>query len=271
RGQLGPARHSGNSIVVLTFNSSPTIEACLESVLGTMGPGDELIVVDNASADATLEIVEGFRAADPRVAIIANGANLGFSAGCNVGLRASGGARVLLLNPDTVVYGGWLETLAEGLADPSVGMVGPLSDNVAGDQFVAAHLNLKGRSGLSPQGLAQECREELAGRSVSTKLLIGLCVAMRRETLDKVGLLDEDLFLGNDDLEISWRLRTHGFTLLVMLDAFVHHECGVSFASLPKGTTSRMTRESTERLREKVRAAYGWSPTSTELWGADIR
>jgi GT2 family glycosyltransferase len=93
---------------------------------------------------------------------------------------------------------------------------------------------------------------------------------LRRDTLNAVGLLDEDLFLGSDDLELSWRLRTHDLKLAVALDTFVRHIGGVSFGSAPKEEVKAMLYDSTERLLAKVRSHAGWRPSDTVLWGLEI-
>jgi GT2 family glycosyltransferase len=265
-GQLGNPTIQGVSIVVLTYNSRATIEACLTSVLRTIRSIDELIVVDNASRDGTAEWVEAF---GHSIQLVRNGENLGFSGGSNVGIRASRGSYICLLNPDTEVSPGWLQSLETKLHDAATGMVGPLSDYVTGAQNVR-HWVADLPPGSSLRDLARICRERFAGRFVDVKLLIGFCAMFRRETLDKIGLLDESLFLGSDDLEISWRLRTHGFKLAVAQDVFVHHQGGQSFASEDRGHIDQLLFDSTEKLIGKLMATYGWRPPDELLWGFQI-
>ena len=274
-GSLGPATLKGTSVIVLTYNSLGTIDDCLNSVLPTLGGEDELIVVDDASRDGTADRVElllRIGRSDPnaedaerdfRTNLIRNESNLGFSAGCNAGIRASHGTTICLLNPDTIVYPGWLGGLRTRLEDPTVGMVGPLSDNVAGVQNV--------RNWLTEEQLSRPLDlSHFAGRSTGSRLIIGLCAMLRRETLDLLGLLDEILFLGSDDLEMSWRLRTHGLKLMVAQDVFVHHLGGRSFASEDRTHIARLLYESTEACLAKIRMACGWRPPDRLLWGFDI-
>jgi GT2 family glycosyltransferase len=256
------------SIIVLTYNSASTIEACLTSVLAGIGPTDEVLVVDNASQDKTCDLVKSLGGENPQIRIIQNESNLGFSAGCNVGILASQGAFVAHLNPDTIVWPGWIESLLAPLADPTVGLVGPLSDRIAAAQFVGQYL-FEG-SPKSLEEIAASCRSEFRGQYVGTKLLIGLCLMTRRDVFQEAGLLDEDLFLGSDDLELSWRVRTRDFKLLISKETFVHHLGGVSFSSLEKPEKARLLFESTEALLAKVRAYYGWNPPDRLLWGIDI-
>ncbi|MBI1332726.1 MAG: glycosyltransferase [Armatimonadetes bacterium] len=266
-GVLGEGVQGLSSIIVVAYNSASTIAPCLASLLATIGDQDEIIVVDNASGDDTCGIVLNFANRDPRVQLIRSPSNLGFAKGSNLGLSKSKGEYLALVNPDVVVTDGWLGALQKRLDLDGVGLAGPLSDNIAGDQFVGHYVR---GTNLTTASLSDICRENLAGSTLWTKLLIGLCVMAKRSLLDQIGLLDEDLFLGSDDLELSWRIRTHGLRLAVAMDAFVHHKGGVSFASQPKDLTKQLVFESTECLLSKIRETYGWVPSSVDIWGVDI-
>jgi O-antigen biosynthesis protein len=148
-----------------------------------------------------------------------------------------------------------------------VGAVGPLSDNIGGDQLVSLYIQ---ESSLHER--QDWVTETYTGKYLETKLLIGLCVMFRREVLDKVGLLDEELFLGNDDLEMSWRLQTHSLKLVIAKDVFVHHINHVSFHSLPRAQTDKWLEESGLALQRKLKAYYGEEvPSEAELRGVDVK
>lgn len=255
------------SVVMVTYNSMPTLPRCVESVLATLAPGDELIVVDNASTDGTADLLA--RLWDPRIRVLAGAENRGFAAATNAGLREASGEYLVLLNPDTVVTPGWLHRLREACADEAVGAAGPTSDRVAGLQKVQLHV--KGALPSSPEGVAMLLGARNAAATVETRLLIGFCLMVPRRVLDRVGLLDEDLFLGNDDLDLSWRLRREGWKLVVATGAFVHHVGQVSFDSLPREAARRLVQESTDALARKLVAHYGRGrvPSPRELWGVD--
>jgi GT2 family glycosyltransferase len=268
-GELGPATLAGTSIVVVTYNSAKTVRFCLDALLPTLWKEDEVILVDNASCDTTPELLRGYEA--PNVRVVLSEQNLGFSAGTNLGIRLSRGATVCLLNPDAVVRPAWKEGLVSRLADARVGAVGPVSDNVTRDQYIEHHLTGDERMPMTRDQLACRIRLLHAGKSIETKLLIGFCMMLRREVLDEVGLLDEDLFLGSDDLELCLRLRCNGYKLLVAQDVFVQHIGGASFASEPKETVQRLLAESTRVLHAKLGQLFGDRvPSSEELWGIGI-
>ncbi|MGE5623775.1 MAG: glycosyltransferase family 2 protein [Methanocella sp.] len=263
----GPGR-PGVSIIVVTYNSSKTIATCLESLVQHTAPQDEVILVDNASRDTTLEHVEACAARHPgRIRVIRSERNLGFSRGNNRGLELAGKEYVVLLNPDVQVTAGWLDrTLIHLTGDPTVGAVGPTADYVAGLQKVDLYLDPRGFS--TPDAISDALAQRRPGQVCETPLLIGFCLLCRRSLLTVGGGLDPDLFLGNDDLDLSLRLRQLGYKLLVALDVFVRHFGQVSFATEPSHKTRYLVQQSTNALYEKLYHLYGGEvPPPQELWG----
>lgn len=262
----GPA-----SVVIVTYNSAATIEACVASVLDTLNPTDEVIVVDNASQDRTPEVLQDLARQDQRVRVLQSSRNVGFSAGTNLGIQHSTGDYVVMLNPDTIVYGEWLEQMARVADQANVGAVGPLSDYVAGRQKWQLYLPIDQASDSPPSRLAAMTLSRNRDQAVESKLLIGFCLLIRRDVLDKVGWLDRELFLGNDDLDMSWRLRREGYRLMVATGAFVHHIGQVSFNTEPSERTKRLVQESTDLLARKLVNHYGPGrvPSAFELWEMD--
>ena len=261
------------AVIIVTYNSAATLAACLASVLAARQAGDELVVVDNASRDATPVILSRLAASlsVTHITVIQNKANLGFAAAVNQGIKASCSPLVALLNPDTVVPNGWQKRLASHFSEPQVAAVGPVSNFAAARQSVACHWQ-----GLPPDGGGvQEAAERLyainAGCYETTPLLIGFCLLLRRELLEKLGGLDERLFLGNDDLELSWRLRLHGYELRIATDCFVYHEGQHSFRTDPSSVTGRLVRESSNALYAILVEHYGAKrvPPPSELWNID--
>lgn len=261
------AGRPGASVIVVAYNSQRTLATCLDSLLRNTGDQDELIVVDNASGDATPQLLEDFAGRHPgRIRIIRSAQNLGFSRGTNLGLAAATKDHVVLLNPDVQVTAGWLERMTAHLtADDRVGAVGPTADYVAGLQKV--ELYLKAGDYSDADAVSAALAERNRGQGRETKLLIGFCLMTRRDLLQRLGNLDPDLFLGNDDLDLSWRLRQEGYRLVVATDVFVRHYGQVSFATAPKSKTDYLVRQSTNALFEKLyRRFRGKVPSGEELW-----
>ncbi|MBX3043622.1 MAG: glycosyltransferase [Candidatus Kapabacteria bacterium] len=256
------------SIIILTYNSSATIEKCLGSVKEYLRHVDEVIVVDNNSKDNTIQLIKEIISCDSRFKIIQNNENIGFSAGNNVGIRLSKNPVIVLLNPDTIVTHGWLDNLTSHFSDENITAVGPLSNSVAGNQklelYVKDEIEIKSLGDISNYLV-----RKYSGQNLDVKVLMGFCLAVRREFIEKHGGLDEDLFLGNDDLELSWRIRTNGGKLAVALDAFVYHVGQASFKTENKSHTDRLVQESTDCLYRKLENYYGAGnvPSPMEIWG----
>ncbi len=256
------------SVVVVSYNSVTTIGECVARVLRTLGETDELIAIDNASTDGTIHILNDLAETEPRLKVTFNEHNAGYSRAVNMGLLASRGKFLVTLNPDAFVEPGWLESLSARLKGKTA-VVGPMSDSVGGDQFVGHVLG-----GRRPplEALPALLAAEQKGNTEETNFLVGLCVMVPREILNKHGLLDEGTELGADDLELSWRLTSLGYKLAVAQDVFVRHVQGVSFSSLPFPERAKRQARSDFALMRKLEAFYGDDeiPSSNEIWGTAI-
>jgi GT2 family glycosyltransferase/cytochrome c-type biogenesis protein CcmH/NrfG/SAM-dependent methyltransferase len=254
------------SVIIVTYNSKSDIEACIESIRRNTISPYEIIIIDNASSDGTVEFLAGLE----YVRLLPNQTNNGFARACNQGIRKAKGEYIVLLNPDTMVTESW-DVHMMGHFREGVGAVGPLSNYVAGIQKLTLHMHESLQGAVDLIHLGNRLYERNKGSSVDTKLLIGFCLMTKREIIKQVGLLDEDLFLGNDDLEYSLRLRNRGYRLIVAADTFVYHKGQSSFLSEPPERTDALVQESTDRLYGKLQLYYGEDqvPSSQELWDMD--
>src|SRR5690606_6542992 len=108
------------SVIIVNYNGGELVRRCVHSILQHIGPDDEVILVDNASTDGSLEAV---RSAFPDVTVIQSYENVGFGEGNNAGVRAASGEFLAFLNPDTIVESDWITPLlAPLMSDPAVGM-----------------------------------------------------------------------------------------------------------------------------------------------------
>lgn len=255
------------NVVIVTYNSASTIRNCLLSVIKFSTSQTKVTVIDNASSDDTLKVLKEF---SNKISLIKNAENRGFSAACNQGIKAMDFDFVVLLNPDTIVTNGWVEKLIQKF-DDGIGAVGPTTDYTGGMQQAIRYLpkNFE-QNTVTIDSVINEL-EKNKTKSVETKLLIGFCMMISRQALETVGLLDEKLFLGNDDLDLSWRMRLAGIKLMVAVDTFIHHKGQVSFNSEEKSVTDNLIRQSTDILFKKLENHYGKNnvPTSNELWNND--
>ncbi len=248
--ELGPALarlFPGVAVVMVAYRHPALTRLALASVLRwTAWPALEVVVVDNASGDGTLEACQELARLDRRVRVIANRENLGFPRAVNQGVGASHGELLALLNNDVVVTPGWGEALAvELLQHPEVGLVGP-STNAAGNEA-------RVRAGYATleQLHALAWRRAAAGRHWLEVFQLGFfCVALRRSLWEEVGGLEEEFGLGYfEDATFCRRARRLGWRLRCLRHCFVHHEQSAAFATLPVAQVTALWESNRRRYR----------------------
>jgi N-acetylglucosaminyl-diphospho-decaprenol L-rhamnosyltransferase len=221
------------SVVVVTYNALPHLEACLESVRG-----HEAVVVDHGSTDGTLALV---RERFPDVRVIEQ-ENRGLAAGWNAGMRAASGRYFLLLNSDAWVVGDAVErlvTFADSQLD--VAVVGPRLLNPDGSlqrsvrgfptlwRLASEYLFLRK---LAPR--SRLLNSFYAGgfahdRVREAEFLMGACLLVRREAAEAVGFVDESFFMFNEESDWCLRFRQAGWKVLFFPGAEVKHVGGATW------------------------------------------
>ena len=216
------------SIVMLTYNELDCTRECLESIERNTPEPHEVILVDNGSTDGTLPFLRELCAAKSRYRLIENGSNLGFAAGCNIGMRQAKGGRILLLNNDVVVTRGWLAGMLECLGrEPNSAIVGPMTNEIAGPQRVR---ETSYRNTEELEQFARCFRRENAGRRIPVDRVVGFAMLFSRELMESVGELDESFGTGNfEDDDYCLRAALAGFSCVIAGDVFIHHYGSRSF------------------------------------------
>jgi GT2 family glycosyltransferase len=239
------------SIIIVTYNSRPHIDACLESLATTPPRVDhEIVLVDNASPDGTADAA---RQRWPAVRVIDAGGNVGFAAANNVGIRQTFGELIVLLNPDTVVRAGAIDRLVGVLdARPEVAVVGPRLIDGQGrpelsfGSMISPLAELRQKllvAGHDRRVPAVEAYvDRLTRRERVVDWVSGACLMVRRADAEAAGLLDERYFMYTEDVDFCAAIRARGRTVLFTPAAEVVHLRGQSAASAARPTAAAYRR-----------------------------
>ena len=238
------------SVVVVTLDGLVFTRLCLESVLGSLeAPALELIVVDNASTDGTVEYVRRLAERNPRVHLIINGSNAGFAAALNRGLAAARGRLLVILNNDTIIPPRGLSRLLRHLEDDGLGLVGPVSNEAATEAELDVSYTTYGELVEVAEGRAKSHGGDL----LELDMLTMFCVALRRDVYERVGPLDERFEIGLfEDDDYSLRIRRAGYKIKCAEDVLIHHFGEASMGSLvPTGQHTAIFDANKKRFEEK--------------------
>lgn len=239
------------SIIIVSWNVCGHLEKCIESIYANVrGLSFEVIVVDNASRDDSVAMVES---RFPEVKLIKNERNAGFCRGNNQGLEVYQGEFAVLLNPDTEVYDGAMDSMVAFLREhPDVGAVGPMLLSPEGlsmpngTKFPTLRRELLGVTGLHEFRKA-EYQLEGYGRDDFSKLaevdvVCGACLLTRRALIDQIGGLDEALFMYFEEVDFCLRARKAGWRVFYVPEARVYHHWMQSVKQDYIGATRRLFR-----------------------------
>ena len=211
------------SVVVVNFNGKRFLDDCLNSLSIQTYNDYEVIVVDNASQDGS---VEHIRSRFPWARIVENKVNLGSTGGNNSGIREASGEFIATLNNDTRVEKDFLERLAGPMSDPGIGMCG--SKMVYPNGKINSTGLCLSRSGASwDRGASEEAR----GQYDRQDEIFGACAGAalyRRKMLDEIGLFDEDFFIFMEDIDLTLRARCAGWRCIYVPGAVAHHLHGAT-------------------------------------------
>jgi GT2 family glycosyltransferase len=211
------------SVVVVTHNSREAVGRSLPPLAGQLRDDDELVVVDNASGDGTLDAV---RELAPRAVLVEPGENLGFAAGSNLGAKRATGELLLFLNPDALVTPGFRDAIERPLAEHRgwaawMGLVTAQGGRVINTEGGVVHF-----TGIAWAGGVGREVDYAAERDQAAEVgfASGACLAVPREGWERAGGFAGDFFLYHEDVELSLRLRLAGGTIGIERAAVVDHE-----------------------------------------------
>ena len=227
------------STIIVNHNAGSLLIECVRAALGQ---AEQVIVVDNDSSDSSMQKLAAHYPAEPRLVMHNAGQNLGFAAGCNIGLGLATQSQLLFLNPDCIIGSGALQRMVEVLnSDASVGMVGGLLTNPDGSEQGGGRraVPTPWRSFVRAFGLARLNhrwprlffdfnlhKQPLPTSPIEVEAISGALMLVRKADVDKVGLWDEAYFLHCEDLDWCMRFRQKGLKINFVPDAPVLHHKG---------------------------------------------
>jgi len=222
------------SIVIVTWNAKDVLLPAVESIFREVkGISYEVLVVDNDSKDGSADAVE---AEFPEAKVIRCPRNLGFAGGNNVGLREVQGRYAVLLNSDTITHAGAFERMVATMDEhPEVGGCGPQLLNPDGSKQNCFHnfptltselVNLSLLQILFPEKYPSKRRTY--ADPIEVDAVLGACMMVRREVLDRVGPMDEGYFFFLEETDWCARIREAGWKIVHIPDARITHLYGES-------------------------------------------
>jgi GT2 family glycosyltransferase len=256
------------SIIIVSYNARGDLERCLASL--TSSPpraGHEIVVVDNASKDDSAAAARRV----PGVKVIANDRNLGFGRANNVGIRASSGGNLLLLNSDTIVPPGAIDRLLDDLGrHPDAAVVGPrLVDGEGRPELsfgrMISPLNewrqkrlVAGNDRRDPR--VSDIVDRMTRREQMPDWVSGACLLVRRADAEAVGLFDERYELYTEDVDFCAAIRARGRQIRFTPAVEIVHLRGRSAAATPEASRQAYQRS---RLAFYRKHHPFWAPV---LW-----
>lgn len=228
------------SIIIVNYNAGTHLRDCLQ----TLPPDSNIIIVDNASHDNSLSLVEALSKSN--IHILRNTTNLGFATACNIGAQASQGEYLLFLNPDCRLEPNTIDELTLALnSAPDIGMVGGLLLNPDGSEQAGGRRSVPtpwrsftrafGLSKLVPKYFKDFNLHQhpLPDTPIAVEAISGACMLMKRNTFEQLGGWDQAYFLHCEDLDLCMRYRGAGYRILFVPSARIIHYKGVCSQAQP--------------------------------------
>jgi N-acetylglucosaminyl-diphospho-decaprenol L-rhamnosyltransferase len=278
------------SVVIVTHDSRGALDATLPALVAQLQDGDELIVVDNASADGTVAAVRDLA---PSARVIETGSNLGFAAACNRGAEAATGELLCLLNPDAVPQPGWRDGIELPATDGRGWSAWQALVTAEGGRQINTRGGVLHFTGIGWAGGAGTAIADLpATESLALEepgFVSGACLVVARDLYEELGGMPDRFFLYHEDVDLSLRVRLRGGALGVEPAARVDHDYefakgGHKWRYLERNRWATVIRTypaallalllpgllATELALAVAATAGGWLPQKLRAWGGTL-
>jgi GT2 family glycosyltransferase len=211
-------------VIMVNFNGKADLASCLPSLFKTDYPNFDTIIVDNASTDGSLEMLQEICKHERKLKIIRSTKNIGFASANNLALKYVKGDFIVLLNCDSTVSPNWLKELVAIMAnDEAVGICQSKLLSLFNQKIIDSVGDMVHPSGMSvPRGMGEEDmgkydneREIFSAR--------GAAMIIRRSLIAEIGFFDPDYFMSYEDIDLSWRARLAGYEVKLAPESVVYH------------------------------------------------
>lgn len=235
------------SIIILSYNHPDLLKKTLDSVINrSFYPNLEIIVVDNASNKETTDLLKKYK----NIKLILNKENYGFAKGNNIGLKASTGDYLILLNNDVIVTPGWISRLLFHVQKPKIGLVGPVTNSIGNEAKINIEYNNEDQKDI--ELTSRIYTSSHWGQTIEVNNIAAFCWIMSRKTYIKIGDLDERFGRGMfEDDDYCKRVKKLGLKILIADDVFVHHFGGASFKQLQSSDYQHLFNENKSKFEKK--------------------
>ena len=208
------------SIIVLNYNAGELLLNCINSLKKSTYQNIEILVVDNISSDDShTKCKKQF----PDIKLIQNRKNLGYCGGNNVGIKEAKGEFIVILNPDTIVEENWLDEMFNAFNEFGDGLYQPKIISLNESDIIQSTGNMIHAFGF---GFARDKGKKIIKKKEEIEKIgyaSGTCLFTTKKVLEKVGLLDEFLFLYHDDLDLGWRAAQIGINSYYVPKSKIFH------------------------------------------------
>jgi len=216
------------SVIIVNYNGRHLLKECLESILNQSYPSIEIILIDNASQDGSIELVA---ALFPDVKVVTLQTNTGFSGGNLEGLKYATGDYIMLINNDVIVDKDCISNLTAsmekhqdvGIGAAKILVYGKDSIDSAGDGFSTLLKGFKRGEGFQSNNYDKE------------EFVFGACAGAamyKREMIEQIGFFDDDFFLIYEDVDLSFRAQLFGWKALYIPSAIAYHKVRSTIGNL---------------------------------------
>jgi len=235
------------SFITVNYNQTELTLELIESIYKYTKIPFEIIVVDNASKVSPKSKINRIY---PDVRVIVSGVNRGFAGGNNLGVEVSSGQFLFFINNDAVITEGAINAILSSFDDPTIGVVSPLicyyptsAQEVEGDviQYAGA-TNVNPFTGRNVIIGDKQLNQSQYYQSKPTFYAHGAAMMVKREVLEKAGMMSEFYFLYYEELDWCERIRKAGYTILFQPKAIIYHKESVSVGKTSTLKTYYITR-----------------------------